>query len=1048
VEAERRQVTVLFTDMVGFTTFSERSGEEAAFTLMQSLAKPMEDAVRAQGGAVQGFTGDGIMAVFGAPVAHEDAPLRACRAALAILEWLNVGGGDLEARHGIRPQLRIGVNTGPAVVGQVHGGPDGGATVMGDTVNLASRLQALAEPGSAVLSEATYRLVEGMVEASFFGEHYVKGKPESQKTYRLDAIREGATRFGAKLHHGLTTFVGRAPELEKLERGFDAIRSGVQVFDIVGEPGIGKSRLVHEFVGQIVKARARVLVGSCTPDGQQTPFRAFIEIVRGAYRLGPKDSETVVARKLDEGLQGLGLRSPENLALLLNMLGLKAQEGALASLDGVLIGLRTRELLQTLVQARSRLTPLILVFEDLHWLDSASEDLLAKTVAMDELRLLILHTRRPEYDPPWAGQPRVARLSMEPLSARETSRIAQARLGVDSLPEALAKLIAARAEGNALFAEEIASFLVERGIVRRTAAGLNFNPAAVAAALPESVQSLLASRVDRLAPADRNLLQAAAVVGRRFDPDLVAVVGGASGTAQTSFAAAEAFDLIRRVEGSSDYIFKHALVRDALYNGLLSGPRAALHLRVAEELERRGGNRLMEIAETLAHHFSETSRVDKAFAYLAMAGDKSLDIYALQEAEKNYRHALKIFDDHDACASSESVAAVVVRLLEAFVLGGDYRDFGRVTEKYLPLMRKAGESPDLVKVLYYQGLLTFLNLEDLRESHRLMAEAHAIAERLGAGRARAYARYGLLLIRSTMGLDAPETSERMSAEMMEDSLRYGDNYIRNFSSWMVGQHYLRHGLLKEAREAALQFMKWGEQHGDPRAIGLANFTLSLAELGYEAPEAALARAEDCVRFAVTPNEQRWGAGVRAVANIALGRFHAGLLQLDTLNLEYERLGVNFNRFSWPRGQALLLSGEFAEGIRVIEREIDRYAKAGDAWISTNLRVQLDGFYVQVLTSKEKPPPGLVRKNFRTLIGIKLFGARRAAALLRQAASSRHLSDRGVTRALIDFNLGALSAMKTKRAEAKGYFEKARTAAEDQGADKLLQKIDAALAQLG
>ena len=173
---------------------------------------------------------------------------------------------------------------------------------------------------------------------------------------------------------------------------------------------------------------------------------------------------------------------------------------------------------------------------------------------------------------------------------------------------------------------------------------------------------------------------------------------------------------------------------------------------------------------------------------------RSLDIYALQEAEKNYRHALEIFDDHDACASSESVAAVVVRLLEAFVLEGDYRDLGRVTEKYVPLMRKAGESPDLVKALYYHGSLTLLNLEDLRESHRLMAEAHAIAERLGAGRARAYARYGLLLIRSTMGLDAPETSERMSAEMMEDSLRYGDNYIRNFSSWMVGQHYLRHGL--------------------------------------------------------------------------------------------------------------------------------------------------------------------------------------------------------------------------------------------------------------
>ncbi|HZZ21897.1 MAG TPA: AAA family ATPase [Roseiarcus sp.] len=1047
MEAERRQVTVLFADMVGFTSFSERSGDEAAFSLMRSLANLMEGAVRDEGGAVQGFTGDGIMAVFGAPVAHEDAPLRACRAALAILAKLRVGGDDLEARHGTRPQFRIGVNTGRAIVGQVQGGLDAGVTVMGDTVNVASRLQALAEPGSAVMSEATHRLVEGLVETSFFGDHDVKGKSASQKAYRLHAIREGATRFGAKLHRGLTTFVGRDAELEKLEGGFEAIGSGVRVFDIVGEPGIGKSRLVHEFLGQIVKGRAQVLVGGCTPDGQQTPFRAFIEIVRGAFGLGPGDSEAAIARKLEEGLQGLGLRSSENLALLLNMLGLKAPEGALAGLDGVLIGLRTREMLQTLVQARSRLRPLILVFEDLHWLDSASEDLLAKTVAVEELRLLILHTRRPEYDPPWAAEPRVARLSMEPLSARETSRIAQARLGVDSLPEALAKLIAAKAEGNALFAEEIASFLVERGIVRRTADGLDFDPAAVAAVLPESVHSLLASRVDRLTPADRNLLQAAAVVGRRFDPDLVAVVGDASGTAQASFAAMEAFDLIRRVERSSDYVFKHALVRDALYNGLLSGPRAALHLRVAEELERRGGNRLMEIAETLAHHFSETPRVDRAFAYLAMAGDKSLDIYALHEAEENYRHALKIFDDHDACASSDSVAAVVLRLLEAFVLESDYRDFGHVTEKYLPMIRKAGDSPDLVKALYYQGLFSSYSLVDYHASRRLMAEAHAIAERLGAGRARAYARYGLLLTRSFMGLDTPETGERMSADMMEDSLQYGDNYIRNFSSWMVGQDYIVHGLLKEAREAASQFMKSGEERGDPRAVSLANWLLSLIELAYEAPEAALARAEDCSRFAVTRNEQLWGELARIHANLALG-IHDSLLQLDALNLEHRRLEANLLRHDFPRGMALLLSGKFADGIRVLEQEIDRYSNAGEGWFSTLLRVQLAGFYIQVLTAKDKPPPGLVRKNLRTLIGIKLFGARRALALLLEAASSRHLSDRGVTRAFIDFNLGALSAMKKRRAEAQSYFEKARAVAEDQGADKLLQKIDAAMAQLG
>ena len=463
------------------------------------------------------------------------------------------------------------------------------------------------------MSEATHRLVEGLVEASFVGEHQIKGKSDAQKAYRLDGIRERATRFDAKVQRGLTRYVGRDRELEKLERGLDAIGAGIQVFDIVGEPGIGKSRLVHEFLGQIVKERARVLTGSCTPDGQQTPFRAFIEIVRGAFRLSPSDSEAVVARKLDEGLQDLGLQSPENLGLLLNLLGLKPPEGALEGLDGVLIGLRTRELLQRLAQARSRLTPMILVFEDLHWVDSASQDLLAKIVAIDEpLRLLILHTRRPEYAPPWASQPRVTRLPIEPLSARETARIAEARLGVDHLPEALAKLIAAKAEGNALFAEEIASFLVERGIVRRSAAGLDFDPAAVAAALPESVQSLLASRVDRLAPADRNLLQTAAVVGRRFDPDLVAAVGGVGGDARS---------LLRRHGGAGPDPPRRRIERLCVQararqrRALQRTPerlRATLHLKVAEELERRGGNRLAEIAESLAHHYAATSRADKS----------------------------------------------------------------------------------------------------------------------------------------------------------------------------------------------------------------------------------------------------------------------------------------------------------------------------------------------------------------------------------------------------------------------------------------------------
>ena len=196
------KVTVLFTDMVGFTTFSEQFGEEAAFTLMRSLSNLMDNAVHEQGGVVQVFTGDGIMAVFGAPIAFEDAPLRACRAALSILQRVKLAGPELESEHGIEPHIRIGLNTGTAVVGQVHSGANAGVTVLGDAVNFAARLQAKAQPNSILISEATYRLVQGMVETSFTGEHSIKGKSGAQKIYRLDAIRQGVTRFEAAVSSG------------------------------------------------------------------------------------------------------------------------------------------------------------------------------------------------------------------------------------------------------------------------------------------------------------------------------------------------------------------------------------------------------------------------------------------------------------------------------------------------------------------------------------------------------------------------------------------------------------------------------------------------------------------------------------------------------------------------------------------------------------------------------------------------------------------------------------------------------------------------------
>ena len=367
------------------------------------------------------------------------------------------------------------------------------------------------------MSEATHRLVQGMVEATFAGDHQIKGKAEPQKAYRLDAVRHGATRFEAAVSRGLSTFVGRERELEVLERGLDKARSELCVVDLVAEPGMGKSRLLHEFRQRIGKERAFILSGSCSPDGQQTPFLPFIEVVRGSFRISAGEAEKDIAQKLEMGLTALGLHSQRNVGLLLHLLGLKVPDDALAGLDGLLIGLRTRELLQQLLEARCRLSPVVMVIEDLHWIDSVSEELLGKIIDSEaKLRLLLLTTRRPEYAPPWLDRAMVTKLPLEPLPTGDIRHLVQARLGVEALPEALARQVTEKAEGNPLFAEEIVTFLTERGILRTIAGKLDFDVSAVAAALPASVQGILTARVDRLAPKDRALLQAASVIGRQI----------------------------------------------------------------------------------------------------------------------------------------------------------------------------------------------------------------------------------------------------------------------------------------------------------------------------------------------------------------------------------------------------------------------------------------------------------------------------------------------------------------------------------------------------
>ena len=1041
---ERRRVTVLFADMVDFTPTAERLGDEGAYELMQRIFALMAKAVAEHGGSVETFTGDGIMALFGVPVALEDATLRACKAALQIQARVAAAGPDLEAAFGMRPLLRIGINTGPVVAGRME---DGRAGVSGDTINLASRLQALAEPASVVLAETAYRLVEGLVQARFVGEHRIKGKSEPQRVYRLDAVRAEAVRFDAALSRGLTGYVGRARELDALRGSLAEAASGLRVVDLVGEPGMGKSRLLHEFLQTIDRAEMVLLRGSCASDGAQTAFGLFVDIVRSSFRLSAADSEDEIGRKLGDGLSTLGLASAENHGLLCHLLGLKEQTAALKGLDGTLIGLRTRGLLQRLLRTLCGTSRVMLVLEDLHWIDSVSEELLAKIVASEtSLRLLVLHTRRPEYRPPWITFASRATLSLDPLSAEETGTLVRHRLGVEALPGALVDLVMARADGNALFAEEITSYLLERGVLRRVGATLELDEAAVAGALPPSVQSLLAARVDRLEPGDRALLQAVSVIGRSFDPHLLAVVADEPGDIERRLETAVAMDFLSVEPRSGDYVFKHALIRDALYESLLSGPRADRHATVAQEIERRSDNRLTEVAETLAHHFGQTRRSDKAFDYASMAGQKSLGTYALSEAGTYFRQAEALLDRDPACASDDAFASFVTGYVSFLQLAYEPKQLREMMEKYRDRVSRLADRADVVAALHHEVWALVLLLR-LPEAWVVQEHATRMADRLGDDRSHAYAEAGFFFLDAATCKPSPGIVER-GERAVAAALRTGDLYIMAWLRFLVGWNAFHRGHVARAHAVAADLSHAGSAMRDPRSTGLASILRCWTALVFDDCEDALAHAERAIETAITPFDTLNAESGKATALALLRRLESAPL-LTALRTEaaehdrwYEYVG---NDMSF--GITLVLQGRFAEGVRQIETSIEKrdadYPIAAD-WY----RLGLSQLYLEILEGNDKPPLGVLLRNAMFLARTLLTGRRRILALLRRAETNPIFDHESFHTANLHYLFGRYYLLLKDEDAARTHFLTAREILEPFGRSNILAKTNRKLTGLG
>jgi class 3 adenylate cyclase len=637
LEGERKQVTVLFADLKGsMELLADRDPEEARKILDPVLERMME-AVHRYEGTVNQVMGDGIMALFGAPVAHEDHAVRACYAALRMQESVKKYAEEVRRSYAAVVKIRVGMNSGEVVVRVIGSDLHMDYTAVGQTTHLAARMEQLADPGAIVITPDTLELVEGYVEVKSLGPVPVKGLPDPVEVYEVTGAGAARTRLQAAARRGLTRFVGRDAELEQVRRAQQLASSGHgQVAAIVGEAGVGKSRLVYEFTHSHRFQGWLVLEAASVSYGKPTSYLPVIDLLKNYFRIQDRDSYRQIIEKVSERIFTLDEKLRSVLPALLTLLGVPIDDPKWKALEPQQRRRHTHDAVKRILLRESQVQPLCIVFEDLHWIDDETQAVLEALIeSLPAVRILLLVDYRPEYRPAWSSKTYYRQVRLDPLPEDTAGELLDTLLGPDSSLDPLKRLIIERTEGNPFFLEESVRTLIETRALLGEAGAYRLARPLGTIKVPPTVQAVLAARIDRLEPAEKTLLQSASVVGKDVPIALLSAIADLSPNAlheQLGRLQAAEFLYESRLFPDLEYSFKHAVTHDVSYASLLGDRRRALHGRIVETIESLAADRLDEHAERLAHHAFEGQRWPKAFAYARAAGERALARFANRDA--------------------------------------------------------------------------------------------------------------------------------------------------------------------------------------------------------------------------------------------------------------------------------------------------------------------------------------------------------------------------------------------------------------------------------
>lgn len=891
LEGERKQVTVLFADVKGSMELAEQLDPEQWHRIMDRFFALLAEGVHRFEGTVNQYTGDGIMALFGAPIGHEDHAQRACYAALHLRDALRRYAQELRRERGFDFSVRMGLNSGEVVIGSIGDDLRMEYTAQGHTVGLAARMEQLAEAGAIYLTEQTASIVAGFFRVEDLGPFTIKGVHAPVHVLSLLGPGPMQSRFDVARARGLSRFVGRSSESEQLDAALTATaqRNG-QVIGVVGEPGVGKSRLCFEFIQRARHAGIPIYEAHCVPHGKTVPFLPVLGLVRSYFGLTDQDSDGESRRKIAGTVLLLDASLTDSLPLIFDFLGVAEPSQTLTISDPIARQRQLFTMLSKLIHARSESAPAVLWFEDLHWLDPASEIFLEALI--EGLRgtcLLCLVNYRPEYRSGWMQSQRFSALQVTPLSPAAIDELLADLLGDGPALEPVAALIRERAGGNPFFVEEVVRSLVDQKILTP----LEQVPAGAASAararyaltrsladvqIPATIQAVLAARIDRLSEREKRVLQAAAVIGRRFwEPVLRRIMGlpeADLGDALMSLTSA-AFVDSEALYPEAQYAFNHPLTREVAYHSLLGEQRARIHGGVARAIADLYPDRLDERAALLAYHWSGAGDAREAAIWSQRAAEWMRRTGNLTEALQYWRNVCDLLRPLVATTERDTrIAEACIRILESgWRLGiGDSEAAARMQEGEA-LAGGVGDKAALARLLSAYATV---------KSHRGDADVWIEHCRRAVALADEAADAGLqLATRNRLVLSLGFAGRlREALPLVRDTIAHppadpdlGHNLLgyRPFVR-MVEQHarcLIEMARLEEGEIELMRAAQLAHSHGDLEVLGwIHGQYVSLGRIRGDAPT-AVTHAREALRLA----ERLGGPFFRAGASLAFGQAH-------------------------------------------------------------------------------------------------------------------------------------------------------------------------------